>query len=266
MHVIVACVAVFAAVPNAARAAGIFSSTATSTISVDASVGPGAVFITDFVLPTMGPVTTGTGAAAFSIVNGAGFGTNTGTVSGSASSPPDSFASVGVEAMDFIEVSNILGPGPHVLTIRLAYTASSSVSTSDMGDGALASYNIHVTGADDEIGESLEVDLTGLGGSFVPVTDFEVISSIFAIGGSSAIDSDFTIPPSILIRYTALPLGGLADGEYAFSIFTRASGAAQALTDAAAVPEPSSMALWALVLAVGSIAACRIRRQPRAAV
>jgi hypothetical protein len=197
-------------------------------------------------------MTAGNGAiTVHSFSNTPGGGTQAAAVTGSALGPPSSFASAGSETHDFVEIFNNIGGTPAVLTFTFSYSALSSVAAA-VGDEAVAGFNIHITGADDEVGELLEVD-TGSG--FVAVSDFEVdMLEIASMGDTGALVSD-----SIVVRYTGAPLGAGADGEYAFSIFTRASGLA-ASPASAAVPEPSTIGIWLLGL-LACVGACRWLRR-----
>lgn len=223
-----------------------FEATALSTISSVSSGAPYTVFETP--APdgyTSIVMTLGSGAASASGLNDVGLGSQFGTVDGSATFPPVSESFAGVEAHDFIEVDNSLGTGPASLEFVFEYSALLSAVAPLPTEAAWAGFNFHITGADDEPGELLEVD-TGSG--FVAVSDFEVDETIFASAGSS----DLTAVGAVAVRYTvdALSMGG--DGIYGFSIFTRVGGAAEA------VPEPSTMLS---LLGLGICGACWRRRR-----
>ncbi len=231
--------------------AATFSADATSSISSANLTGNSTASFTASNAPppdgatVMGPVTSGTGTVGtLSSTNSTGFGTQSASVAGSALGPPDSFASAGVEVHDFVEVfNNNGGSGAAVLTFDFTYEASAAFSA-DPGDEAAAHYNFHISGADDEEGEQLAVSIGG--GPFVDMDDFEVDDFLLASLGDSGASVG---PTTVSVRYTAEPFAvGGADGEYAFSIFTRADGAAA--SPALAVPEPASVSLWLLIAAL----------------
>lgn len=241
-----------------------FSVTANSEVTAETLSGNASATFSVFNFPpapppagvsVMGPVTLGSGVVTTTtFTNDPGFGTQSASVAGSALAPPDSLAFVAVETHDFVEVfNNNGGTTPAVLEFTFTYDATAMVSAA-VGDEAAAHYNFHITGADDEVGELLEIDT---GGGFVPVADFEVDDLLLASLGDTM---DIVGPTSVGVRYTVDAFGvNGADGEYAFSIFTRADG--QALSPASTmIPEPASIAIWCLLgLAISGAICYRCR-------
>jgi hypothetical protein len=173
---------VLAAVFTPQAAASTFSSTAESLVS-EVTISGGSTFTFHTTFPSFADASMdsmGLGASGTAMVSNApGAGLQGASASGVAPGPGVSFGEGMAEAHDFIEVfASSTGP---VLEFTFDYGASSSVMAM-AGNEAVGHYNFHITGADDETGELLEVDT---GGGFVTVPDFEVDKGIMASLGDA---------------------------------------------------------------------------------
>ena len=181
-------------------------------------------------------------------VNTAGLGTQSGGVSGGVPFPVGS-AFAGIEQHDFIVVENF-GVGAASLDFTFEYTATISADATTVYDSGGAAFNFHITGATDEAGETLLVDS---GSGFVSVPDFEVADFVESLSGAGLATK--TVSGSVKVKYVVAAAGLGGDGEYAFSIFTRANGAA------ISVPEPGSILIWSLLGIGATCVSYRSRRR-----